>query len=243
MGGAASRFPDTRHSAIGNLGSQNAALRECAFETLVAAYWKPVYKYIRLRWSQSNEDAKDLTQSFFIHALEKEFLGAYDPARARFRTYLRACLDAFLSNENKAAGRTKRGGDAVIVSLDFETAEGELRRREIAAAGESPEEYFQREWVRNLFSLAAEDLRSECAGNGKQSQYEIFARYDLGDGAERPSYSGLAAEFGLTIATVTNYLGAMRRRFRHLLLERIRQTTLTEQEFRDELRAILGIEA
>jgi len=243
MGGSASRFPDTRHSAIRNLASQDAALRVGALEALFAAYWKPVYKYIRVRWSQSNENAKDLTQSFFARALEKEFLGAYDPAKARFRTYLRTCLDAFVLNENKAAGRIKRGGEAVMVSLDFETAEGELRQREIAAAGQSPEEYFQREWVRNLFSLTVEDLKRECEERGKQMQYDIFARYDLGESAERPTYDGLAAGLGLTTATVTNHLAAMRRRFRHLLLERIRATTLTEQEFEDEVRAVLGNEA
>lgn len=243
IGGPESRFPDTRHTAIRQLGSADAALRQCGFEALVTAYWKPVYKYIRVRWGQSNENAKDLTQSFFASALEKEFFRCYDPAKTRFRTYLRVCLDAFLANENKAAVRIKRGGDAVMVSLDFETAEGELRGRAIASKEQSPEEYFRSEWVRHLFSLAAEDLKSECLERGKQIQFEIFAHYDLDATAERPTYSSLAAEFAVTPATVTNHLAAMRRRFRLLLLERIRATTLTEREFRDEARAVLGIEA
>jgi len=172
IGGSKSRFPDTRHSAIRNLGSLDSSLLDCAMEALIAAYWKPVYKYIRVRWSQSHENAKDLTQSFFARALEKEFFGGYDPAKARFRTYLRACLDAFLSNENKAAGRIKRAADAMIVSLDFETAEGELRQRDIASTGRSPEEYFQKDFVRNLLGLAAEDLKRECEERGKQIHTE-----------------------------------------------------------------------
>jgi DNA-directed RNA polymerase specialized sigma24 family protein len=36
--------------------------RERALETLFEAYWKPVYKYIRLRWNKTPEDAQDLTQ-------------------------------------------------------------------------------------------------------------------------------------------------------------------------------------
>jgi RNA polymerase sigma factor (sigma-70 family) len=243
MGGSQTRFPDTRHSAVRNLGGLDSGLRECALEALIAAYWKPVYKYIRVRWNQSNENAKDLTQSFFARALEKEFFEGYDPAKARFRTYLRACLDAFLSNQNKAAARMKRGGDATIVSLDFETAEGELRQRDIIAAGQSPEEYFQREWARNLLGLAAGDLKRECEERGKRIQYRIFERYDLDDSAARPTYDGLAAEFTVTSATVTNHLAAMRRRFRHLLLACIRATAVTEQEFRDEARTVLGIEA
>ena len=44
-------------------------------------------------------------------------------------------------------------------------------------------------------------------------------------------------------ATVTNHLGAMRRRFRLLLLARIREVAITEQEFRDEALTVSGIEA
>jgi RNA polymerase sigma factor (sigma-70 family) len=242
IGGPESAFPETRHSAILNLHSGDAGLRECASEALIAAYWKPAYKYIRVRWNQSNEDAKDLTQAFFARTLEKEFFRAYDPAKARFRTYLRACLDAFVSNANKAAGRIKRGGHTRFVSLDFETAEGELRQREIASSQPSPEDYFHREWVRNLFSLAVEDLKRESDERGHELPYRLFERYDLNDG-ERPTYHSLALEFGVPATTVTNHLAAVRRRLRQLVLERIRETTATEREFHAEVRAVLGIEA
>jgi hypothetical protein len=46
--------------------------RQRALEVLIAAYWKPVYKYIRLRWEKDNEQAKDLTQEFFFHLLEDD---------------------------------------------------------------------------------------------------------------------------------------------------------------------------
>ena len=131
MGGNQSRFPETRRSAVVDFNSGDASLRECAAEALISAYWKPVYQYIRVRRSRSNEDANDLTQAFFARALEKEFFRGYDPEKARFRTYLRACLDAFLSQEDQAARRIKRGGDTRVVSLDFETAQGDsttLRR-------------------------------------------------------------------------------------------------------------------
>lgn len=122
IGGGNQRFPTTRWSAIVAARSDNADERRRAFETLIAAYWKPVYKYIRLRWGKSNEDAKDATQEFFARVMEKEFLASYDPAKARLRTFLRVCLDGFVANLDKAAHRIKRGGDAQILSLDFETA-------------------------------------------------------------------------------------------------------------------------
>lgn len=242
IGGGQSRFPDTRRSAILDFNSGDPAVRECAAEALISAYWKPAYKYIRVRWNRSNEDAKDLTQAFFARALEKEFFRGYDPEKARFRTYLRACLDAFLAQENQAAGRIKRGGDARIVSLDFETAEGELRQHDVASNDLPPEEYFHREWVRNLFALAVDELKRECEQRGKQIPYRIFESYDLREYGDKPTYGSLAAAFGISAATVTNHLSAMRRALRQIVLERIREATATEREYKSEVRAVMGIE-
>ncbi len=57
----------------------------CAAATsMIAVYWKPVYKYLRLKWNLAEEEAKDATQDFFARAIEKRFFDAYDPAKARF---------------------------------------------------------------------------------------------------------------------------------------------------------------
>jgi hypothetical protein len=52
----------------------------------------------------------------------------------------------------------------------------------------------------------------------------------------------LAQEFGLDQTTVTNYLAAARRDFRRLVLEKVREITATEEEFRNEARSLLGVE-
>jgi RNA polymerase sigma factor (sigma-70 family) len=153
IGGHANKFPATRWSAIVAARSGDPAERARAFEVIVAAYWKPVYKYIRARWGKSNEDAKDLTQEFFARVIEKGFLDRYDPAQSRLRTFLRACVDGLVANEARAAGRLKRGGGAVLLSLDFESAESELAGAELAAS-ETPEDFFEKEWVSSLFGLA-----------------------------------------------------------------------------------------
>ena len=57
----------------------------------------------------------------------------FDPARARFRTFLRVCLDGFVVNEHKAASRIKRGGAVSFVSLDFAAAERELSALPVAS--------------------------------------------------------------------------------------------------------------
>src|SRR5215475_3752462 len=131
IGGHGGSFPVTRGSLLVAARSDRTEDRQRALDTLIAAYWKPVYKYIRLRWNKDNDQAKDLTQEFFTRLLEKDFLGSFDPNVARLRTFLRVCVDRLIANEEKAAHRLKRGGNTEVLSLDFATAEGELREAEI----------------------------------------------------------------------------------------------------------------
>jgi len=45
----------------------------------------------------------------------------------------------------------------------------------------------------------------------------------------------------VTPATITNYLAGMRRDLRHIVLEKLREITSGEKEYRSEARALLGI--
>ncbi len=241
IGGGSARFPETRWSAIEAARSDDPAERQRALETLIAAYWKPVYKYVRVHWNKSNEDAKDLTQEFFARLIEKDFLDSYDPGKARLRTFLRVCVDGVVQNADRAARRLKRGGDAVMLPLDFDAAENEVARSAPAA----PEDFFEREWVRSLFELAVQRLKKECEARGKMAHFTLFERYDMddsSDGSRRPTYEQLAREMSLATTDVTNYLAWARREFRRIVLEKLREMTATEDEFRREARALLGVE-
>jgi RNA polymerase sigma factor (sigma-70 family) len=234
-------YPATRCSVVRATGDPDPGIRRDAFETLVAAYWKPVYKYIRIRWSLPNEDAKDLTQAFFVRAVEKGYLAPFDPAKARFRTFLRVCVDGFVAKEHRAATSQKRGGDATFCALDFEEADGEVIQRAPAAAL-NPDDIFRQEWVRALFGLAVGDLRQQCLAAGKETHFKLFQRYDL-EGPEipeAPTYAQLGEEFGLPVTQVTNYLAAIRRQFRGLVVERVRATTGSAEEFEEECRRLFG---
>ncbi len=232
----------TNQSAIVLARSADRVVRQRAFETILESYWKPVYKYVRLKWQVNNEDAKDLTQGFFANAFEKNHFANYDAAKASFQTFLRTCLDGFVANERKAGTRIKRGGGIEHFQLDFVTAESEFGLH-AAASHLNPEDYFHREWVRWMFTLALEALRQRYEDTGKQIHFKLFERYDLAEeGAENLSYATLAEEFGLTPATVTNYLAAARRDFRRIVLEKLREITATEAEFQNEARSLLGVE-
>jgi RNA polymerase sigma factor (sigma-70 family) len=227
------RFPTTGLTLVARLGSAERDIRGAAFERIAALYWKPIYKYLRLAHRKSNEEAQDLTQSFLTFALEKEFLGDYEPARGRFRTFLRTCIDRFAINEFKAATREKRGGRSM--HLDFSEVEHELP----LSTNETPEVVFERESIRALFENTIAELRARWSG---KDALTIFERYDLADG-ERPSYQDLADELRMPVTTVTNRLAAIRRDFRAIALQLLRETTATDAELRDEARRLFGSKA
>ncbi|HJZ63806.1 MAG TPA: hypothetical protein VKD70_05775, partial [Candidatus Acidoferrum sp.] len=94
-------FPLTRLSVLAAARSADSTERSRALDLLFAAYWKPVYKYLRLKYSQAPQDAQDLTQGFFAELLERDLLSRFDPVKSRLRTYLRLCADSFALNEIK----------------------------------------------------------------------------------------------------------------------------------------------
>jgi RNA polymerase sigma factor (sigma-70 family) len=233
-------FPVTRLSVVERTRSGDEEVRRIALATIIEAYWKPVYKYLRVKWSLDPDEAADLTQEFFTSTLEKEVVEKYDPARARFRTYLRLCLDGFASNARKAERRLKRGGGVTLVSLDFETAEGEIATHEPAVDADV-DELFYREWVRALLDFSVADLKRRAEESGRPVMFDVFARYDLiDDTGSRPTYTEIARALNLTTATVTNHLAAMRRQFRQIVLDRLRELTASEEEWEAEAARLLG---
>jgi RNA polymerase sigma factor (sigma-70 family) len=227
-------FPTTRRSVIVALASDDDEQRRRAFDTFVALYWRPLYKYLRVARDRELADAEDLTQAFLAKCFENGALAAYDTTKASFRTFLRMLFDRFVANELKASLRQKRGGGSV--SLDFHNAEDEIAREH--DRGGTPEDYFQREWARSVFSLAVVRLREES----DSTRFAVFEAYDLDD-TSRASYRETGERFGISETTVTNGLAAMRRRFRAIVLDILREATASEVEYRAEVRSLLGVEA
>ena len=221
IGGNRDRFPSTQLSLI-----EAAAGEPLALERVAALYWKPVYKFIRYKFGKTNEEAKDLTQGFFAAALERDFFQRFDPSKAGFRTYLRLAVERFAANRHQADTREKRGSGVDPVPLD-----------QSSATVESPEEIFLQEWRRQLFALALEELRAECAASRRGTEWAVFAAYDLAEDV-RPSYAELASQHGIKESSVTNYLAWARRRLRALVSERLRGVTSGPGELREELRRL-----
>lgn len=228
ISGLGNNFPSTRRSVLEAAQNGATELRRQAAEAIAEAYWKPAYKYIRLKWNANAGDAEDLTQGFFASVLERDLIGKYDAQKAAFRTYLRTCIDGYVQNQRKAAARLKRGGT-------FNFAEAEL---EIADTAESAEDVFHREWQRHMFALAIADLRRS---NANTTRLAVFERYDLAShDVARPTYEQIARDLGIPATTVTNHLAAARRELKRCLLARLSNITSSDAELRREADYLLS---
>jgi RNA polymerase sigma factor (sigma-70 family) len=233
-------FPPTHLSLVRRVRSRDAETRTRAEDALAAAYWAPIHAYIRQTHGRDGADAEDLTQGFFAEALRRDLFARYDPIRARFRTFVRRCVDSYVLNALQAERRQKRGGGFSFVSLDAAEIEAGL-----TSDGDSCTEAdatFHREWVRSVLATALAQLRDRYRAAGRLVHLALFERYDIDDSDAPPAYAELAAEHGIPVTQVTNWLAATRRDFRSIVLETIRDLSGDEEGFREEVRALLGIE-
>ena len=129
-----------------------------------------------------------------------------------------------------------------LLSLDFEGAREELERA-LAAPGESPEREFEKEWARSVLELGLARLELALAGRGKGIAARLFEIYDLGaEGEPPPPYAALAQRFGVSVSDVTNGLSLARRELRKIVLGLLGEMTGSDEEFRLEARALLGVD-
>jgi RNA polymerase sigma factor (sigma-70 family) len=233
------RFPATRWSTIRASGDAGAVTRKQGFARLVTAYWRPVYVYLRLRHHCTDADAHDLTQAFFAHCWEQNTLASFDPTRARFRTFVRTCVDHHVVDHHRSDYALKRGGAWDHVPIDMAQLERDTALIDPALSSD-PERLFEAEWTRSLLLQALADLRASYASQSRELDLALFDEYEL-VGAERPSYAELAIHYRVPVSSVTNRLAAVRRALRARLAENLRELTATEEEYRDESYRIFGV--
>ena len=234
--GRTGQFASTHWSLVLRAADSQASHSIEALEQLCAAYWYPLYAFVRAS-GHGAEEARDLTQEFFARLLEKKWLADADPQRGRFRTFLLTAMKHFLTNEWHRTQTAKRGGGCESIALDALDAEERyaLEPRDNA----TPEALFQRRWAATLIARGKDRLRVEMLAVGEGEQ---FAALEPALAGERTAqgYQEIAARFGVTENTVKSWVLRLRRRFRILLLDEIAQTLSEGQNPEDELPELLA---
>lgn len=230
LGGPSGGFPETRPDVVDHLKDDPRG----ALEEVGRRYWKPVYRYIRVAWAKSNEEAKDLTQAFFLWLLEGEALAGYVAERGSFRAFFRVLLKRFVGHREAAAQRLKRGGGVRILG------EEDLADVPSVPASADPDEAFDRAWAAEVLRHALERVREALAHHGRERAWRLYERHDLCSGARRPSYAELGAEHGMSETQVRDQLGAVRREVRRQMQEELRRQTTDDEVLREEWAELVG---
>jgi RNA polymerase sigma-70 factor (ECF subfamily) len=231
---AAGRFETTHWSLVLAARDPAAPDARAALAVLCAAYWYPLYAFVR-RKGHDPDHAADLTQAFFARLLEKGDLHAVDRARGRFRSFLLAACTHFLANERDRLTARKRGGGRAPVSIDVRDAEGRYRAE--PAHGLTPERLYERRWALTLLDEVLGRLAGEYRGVGKGALYDRLKAALIGAEAASP-YADVGRQLGMSEAAVKKAAQRLRARYRELLRERIAATVDDPGEVEDEIRAL-----
>jgi RNA polymerase sigma-70 factor (ECF subfamily) len=240
IGGAQQSFPTTIWSQILAAGDPSDPQSRERLNQLILCYWKPVYAYIRASWHKSIEDAKDLTQAFFVRLLEKDYVSRLRPERGSFRGYLKQALKHFLNNADRDAA--VRRPERPVFRLD--ATDEDLTQLGPGAPDESPDDAYDHEWFCSLVETCIEEFRQELTRQGKGIHFEVLKIYVLDPldphrEADRPTYGNVASRLGIKETDVRNYLNYCRTALRQILRARIRNYVEGEADVDRELRGLL----
>lgn len=226
-------FATTRWTLVMAAGGGEAA---GALEELCAAYWFPVYAYVRRR-GFAREDAEDLTQGFFASLLARGDIAGLRRENGKFRAFLLAAVKHFLSNERDKQGRQKRGGGALHLSLDWQEADARFRLADECSL--SPDAAYDREWATALLERVLVALESEAVAAGEGGRFAHLRSY-LSFDREQIPYATAAAALGIDEGAVRVAVHRLRGRYRKRLRVEISRTLASPDQVEEELRVLMA---
>ena len=227
-------FPTTHWTVVLNAANPRRPESRAALQSLCEAYWYPLYAYARRRGA-SGDDARDLTQDFFVRILEGRYLDRADPEKGKFRAFLLTSFRFFLSDEADRARAQKRGGGTTV--LPFEIATAEQRYQREPRDEETPERIYQRRWALAMLDRTIGRLRSEFEQHGRLDHFDKLKAFLLSN-SDVP-YSVLAPELGMSESALKVSIHRLRKRYRELFRQEIEATVSGPEAVEEELRFLV----
>jgi RNA polymerase sigma-70 factor (ECF subfamily) len=228
---SAADFPSTVWTCIQAAQVRGHPDSLTAMNRLVQLYWKPVYYYFRAR-GLPLQDAADLTQELFLALLEKDTVARADPARGRFRAFLRTLCLHLLSDHTSGAGRQRRF-ERQMVSIH--ALLGDEEQTYEPAAGETPDEVLDRRWCAALLEATLQRLQQQLADEGHGGWHEIFV---ASAGARQKA---LAEKWGLSRHQLRYIRDQVNSRLLGLLREGLREEGVPEDELDESIREMVRL--
>lgn len=208
-GGAQPGSARTRWSMVAAVADPDPALARASLIELCQRHWYPVHAFLR-RHGHGPEDAHALAAAFFRHLLSADRLDDAERRHARFRQFLRAELERFVSARQPASPAPS--ADLPVPPL----AELEARLHADDALRRSPEEVLHRGFALQLLAAARDRLREEAHAAGRGRLYEALARF-LGRDPDPGDHGAVARQLGVPPLHVAVAVRHLRLRFRELV--------------------------
>jgi RNA polymerase sigma factor (sigma-70 family) len=229
-------FVTTRWTMVLRAARSDTTRAHAALEDLCKAYWYPLYAYARRR-GYSPHDAEDLTQGFFARILRLNSLAHVEQAQGKFRAFLLASMNHFMSDEWDRASAQKRAVQRTI-SLDAEMAENRYRSEPTDRL--TPERVFERRWAMTLLENVVQRLRNEYEASG-HGLFFMETRFAITGDKNAVPYTQLASRLSMTEEALRVAVHRLRQRYRRALHEEIAQTVADESEVAEELHSLRRI--
>lgn len=230
-------FYTTHWSVIVAAREQNGPAAQEALAKLCAAYWYPLYAFVR-RQGFGPPDAEDLTQEFFRNLLEGKLLRSVGQAGGKFRSFLLTCLKHFLANQRERSQTQRRGGGAQVIPLEVATAETQYLLEPVENV--TPEVVFERRWALNVLDQALQRLEQEYAQRNKSDLFEALRGFLPGSQTD-DSRSEAAAKCEMSAAAVDVAIHRLRQRYGSVLRQLVALTVSSEAEVDEEIRYLISM--
>src|ERR1700730_1326446 len=218
----ARQFHTTRWTLVMTSAQSQSEGGKAALAELCRIYWYPIYSFARRR-GYSPDDAQDYTQGFFLYLFEHRALTQVDRLRGKFRSFLLASFQNYISNEAQRTRSVKRGGEYEFVSLDWESAENRYRLEPVDYL--TTEKIFDARWAMTLLDHVMTQLEETYASEEKSATFaalKIFLR--IGDSRPLPTYEELSEKLNIGVASIKTLVHRLRKRYSAILRKEVART-------------------
>lgn len=206
-----------------------------ALARLCAAYWPPLYAYLR-RHGCTPEEAEDLVQGFFEQFIVGDYLRDVSRDKGRFRSFLVACLKHYAANVRRESQTQRRGGAFPHFALGDPEA---MERCEAALAAPPADDYvFDRVWAETIIHRATIRLRQDYSDAGREALFERLCRWLVAD-AKAGDYAREAPGLGLSDGALAAAVFRLRQRFRQFVRDEVGNTVQSPADIDAEMQYLL----
>lgn len=239
--------PTTTHSALfpttdwGALQQQETGpwteAQEEAMAHLFRAYAGPLRVFL-LQRGRSVQDAEDLVQDFFGHAVSRGILRQVERRESRFRSFLLAVFTRWLTDQHRHRTAAKRGGELPHQPISTDTMSG----LEIVEEGsdEAACQAYDREWAWAVVRCAMRNLRDTYEKRGRLPLFEALEGILPGGTQVRP-YAEIAAALGMAESSVRKAAHQLRASCAEFLRTEVARTLAEPGMVDEELRYLLRL--